>query len=166
MERSLQTFLAFARPPTPERSPVELTVLLREVLGLVRGRAEKQHVRTELELRDGGVTLIADAGQLHQVLVNLILNALDAMPTGGTLKLATGRTETAVTVEVTDTGPGISREIMPRLFQPFASTKDTGLGLGLVISLRIVEDHGGTLEATNRPGGGACFCVRLPLASV
>ena len=83
---------------------------------------------------------------------------------GGTLALRVresnpGRLE----VEVADTGPGIPREMLPRLFQPFASTKDTGLGLGLTISRRIVEDHGGTLDAENRPGGGASFFVRLPV---
>jgi signal transduction histidine kinase len=163
MERSLQTFLDFARPAKPERRPVELGSVIGAVLGLVRGRAEKQRVNTALEMRDGAVTLIADPGQLQQVFVNLVLNALDVMPAGGVLTLAAHRLENRVEVEIIDSGPGIPKEMVPRLFQPFASSKDTGLGLGLVISRRIVEDHGGTLDATNRPGGGASFRVRLPL---
>ncbi len=161
MERSLQTFLDFARPQKPERRPVELTPILGAVLGLVRGRAEKQGVVTKLDA-GGTLSLTADAGQLRQVFVNLVLNALDSMPTGGALTLAARRSGPWLEVEVCDTGPGVAREMLPRLFQPFASTKDTGLGLGLVISRRIVEDHGGTLAATNRPGGGASFTVRLP----
>jgi signal transduction histidine kinase len=163
MERSLQTFLEFARPPRPERRPVELGAVIRAVLGLVRGRAEHQRVNTALEMRDGAVTLVADAGQLQQVFVNLVLNALDVMPSGGVLTLAAHRAENRVVVEVADTGPGIPKDMTGRLFQPFVSSKDTGLGLGLVISRRIVEDHGGTIDASNRPGGGASFRVRLPI---
>ncbi|HEY1190328.1 MAG TPA: ATP-binding protein [Gemmata sp.] len=163
MERSLQTFLEFARPPKLERRPIELGGVLRSVLGLVRGRAEQQGVLTRLEMGPGPVTLAADAGQLQQVFVNLALNALDAMPTGGALTVRARTDGTWVEAEVTDTGPGIQKSMVPRLFQPFASSKDTGLGLGLVISRRIVEDHGGTVNAGNGAGGGASFFVRLPI---
>jgi signal transduction histidine kinase len=164
VERSLSTFLDFSRPTKPERRPVELAIALDKVTGLVRGRAEKQHVRTKVDVPPAGVTLTVDPGQFRQVLVNLVLNALDAMPTGGTLALGVRQAGGWVTVEVADTGAGIPPEHFSRLFDPFFSTKDTGLGLGLVISRRIVEDHGGTIGAANRPGGGASFFVRLPLA--
>ena len=163
MERSLQTFLAFARPPKLERRPVNLLDVIGNVVGLIRGRADKQRVDVRLEAPDAPVTLTADGSQLQQVLVNLTLNALDAMPAGGSLTLRVRRRSTGrVEIEVADNGPGISREVLPRLFEPFVSSKDTGLGLGLVISRRIVEDHGGTLGAANRLGGGASFFVRLP----
>ena len=163
MERSLQTFLDFARPPKPARRPVEVRDVVRAVAGLIRGRADKQKVALRVDLPADPVTLTADADQLQQVLVNLTLNALDAMPTGGRLTLAVRRrADRRVELEVTDTGPGVAKELMPRLFQPFVSGKDTGLGLGLVISKRIVEDHGGAIAAANRPGGGASFFVVLP----
>ncbi|HJZ60394.1 MAG TPA: ATP-binding protein [Gemmataceae bacterium] len=162
MERSLQAFLDFARPPKPERRPVDLAVVVRTVLGLIRGRAEKQRVRVRVDAPDGFV-LTADPGQLQQVLVNLILNALDAMPSGGTLSVSARWTAVGgVALEVADTGPGIAPEVMPKLFQPFVSGKDTGIGLGLVISRRIVEDHGGTIIGANRSGSGAVFTVFLP----
>ncbi|AMV24720.1 Sensor protein ZraS [Gemmata sp. SH-PL17] len=163
MERSLQTFLEFARPPKLERRPVELKTVLRAVLGLIRGRAEKQRVTTKVETDTDPIVLAADAGQLQQVFVNLALNALDVMPTGGTLTVTAHRTVNQVEIVVSDTGPGIQKGMMSRLFQPFASSKDTGLGLGLVISRRIVEDHGGTVNAANQAGGGASFFVRLPI---
>jgi two-component system sensor histidine kinase HydH len=164
MERSLQTFLEFARPPRMARQRLELQGVLGAVLGLVRGRAEKQGVSTRLESPEGPATLTADPNQLQQVFVNLALNALDAMAGGGTLSFAVRQCDGQVVVEVSDTGPGVPQEMMSRLFQPFASDKDTGLGLGLVISQRIVEDHGGKIEAANRPGG-ASFVVTLPVGS-
>jgi signal transduction histidine kinase len=162
MERSLQTFLDFARPPRAERQPVELQTVLGTVLGLVRGRAEKQDVAVRLEAPGAPVTLTADPNQLQQVFVNLALNALDAMPRGGSVGVVVRLGRDHVVIEVSDTGPGVAPDMQPRLFQPFASDKDTGLGLGLVISRRIVEDHGGKIDVVNRPGGGASFFVTLP----
>jgi two-component system, NtrC family, sensor histidine kinase HydH len=162
MERSLRTFLDFARPPAAERRPTDLVPLVTGVADLLRGRAEKQRVGVRLDLPPGGVVVTADGEQLRQVLVNLGLNALDAMPGGGELRFGLARRAGgAVELEVADTGPGIAPGVMPRLFEPFASTKDTGLGLGLVISKRIVDEHGGTVSAANRPGGGASFFVKL-----
>ncbi len=112
------------------------------------------------------VSVTADPNQLHQLLVNLGLNALDAMPTGGTLTATVTRQARQVAVELADTGPGIAADILPRLFQPFASGKDTGLGLGLVIARRIAEDHGGAIRGGNGPSGGARFTLTLPLDAV
>ncbi|WP_439630668.1 ATP-binding protein [Gemmata sp.] len=162
MERSLQTFLDFARPPRAERREVDLLGIVDAVLGLVRGRADKQRVALAVEAAPGPVALTADPNQVHQVLVNLVLNGLDAMPAGGALTVRVRANAWRVDLEVSDTGPGIPRDMVPRLFQPFASSKDTGLGLGLVISKRIVEDHGGTIGAANPAGRGATFYVCLP----
>ena len=162
IEQSLKTFLDFARPPKAERRPTDLLEVLRGVAGLVRGRAEKQRVVVEFEVPQGPIVLDADPGQLRQVFVNLALNALDAMPTGGELAARVRLIGHRVEVEVADTGPGVPAAMMPRLFTPFASSKDTGLGLGLVISKRIVDEHGGTIGTANRTGGGASFFVRLP----
>lgn len=163
MEGSLQAFLDFAKPAKMERRPTPLVPLVRGVFDLVRARAEKQGVTLAADVPPAGVTVTADGGQLRHVLVNLVLNALDAMPAGGTLAVAVrGKPGARVEIEVADTGPGIAKAMLPRLFQPFASGKETGLGLGLVIAQRIVEDHGGRIAAANRPGGGASFIVTLP----
>ncbi len=163
MERCLQTFLDFARPPKPDCKPLDLAGPIGRTLALIAGRARKQHVEIEFKPPPTPVTVTADAEQLQQLLVNLTLNALDAMPRGGTLfidlhELPSGEVE----LLVRDTGPGIAAKLLPTLFQPFASTKDTGLGLGLVTSRRIAETHGGSLQACNLPQGGACFALRLP----
>jgi two-component system sensor histidine kinase HydH len=161
VEHSLQTFLDFARPPKAERRPTELVAAVGRVFDLLRPRADKQRVELVLAA-DRAVTLMADEGQVRQVLVNLGLNALDAMPRGGTLTVTVRRNKFGAEVEVADTGPGIAPAMRTRLFQPFASGKDTGLGLGLVICKRIVEDHGGSIGAANRLGGGASFFISLP----
>jgi signal transduction histidine kinase len=160
-ETTLQTFLDFARPPKAERRPTDLVATVRRVFDLLRPRADQQKVALDLR-GEGDLTLTADAGQLRQVLVNLGLNALDAMPRGGTLTVTVRRGAGTAELEVADTGPGVSKEMLARLFQPFASGKDPGLGLGLVISKRIVTDHGGTIGAANRVGGGARFFLTLP----
>lgn len=161
MEHSLKALLDFARLPKPARSSQDLGVLAARTLDLVRGRAAKQGVQLSLDAPRDGVFADVDREQIQQVLVNLSLNALDAMPTGGTLSVVVDRSPTHIELLVNDTGPGIAPETMPHLFQPFFSTKDTGVGLGLVISRRIAEEHGGTLTGNNRPGGGARFSLVL-----
>jgi signal transduction histidine kinase len=163
MERSLQTFLDFARPPVPERRPTDLNAVVERTLGLVGGRARKQGVEVRFAPHKPPPTAEVDAEQVQQLLVNLALNSLDAMPNGGVLEVRLALRPDAAELRVLDTGPGVAPEILPRLFEPFHSGKETGLGLGLVISRRIAEGHGGSLAGGNRPEGGACFTLRLPL---
>jgi len=139
MERSLQTFLAFARIPKPEPRRVNLKALIDDTFALISGRAKKQQVLLLVETVDGEITTPVDEGQFQQVLVNLAFNALDAMPRGGNLTVRTLREPHGIRVEVIDDGKGFSEEERQRLFEPFASTKENGLGLGLVISRRITE---------------------------
>lgn len=163
MERTFQTLLDFARPSQSGRSRLEVAPLVERTLALVRGRAEKQEVALRFRHPVRSVWIAADGGQIQQLLLNLALNALDAMPRGGVLEMEIlpGPDE-HVELVVLDTGPGIPPGNLPRLYELFFTSKETGLGLGLPISRRIAEDHGGSLEASNRPDGGACFVLRLP----
>ncbi len=170
MERCLQNFLDFARPPHPACRLLDVTRPVAHTAALIGGRARKQNVTVRFTPPPTAVPVQADEEQLAQLFINLALNALDVMPRGGTLDLEVrspaGPTDRGqVEVRVQDTGPGIPPELLPRLFQPFVSAKETGLGLGLVTSRRIAETHGGTLQARNRPEGGACFILRLPTAA-
>jgi signal transduction histidine kinase len=165
MERCLHTFLDFARPPRPERRPFALASVVEKAFPLLEGRARHQRVALHFAPPASPVVVEADPEQIQQVLVNLVLNALDAMPGGGKLDVELcPPAEGHVKLRVRDTGPGIPPPLMPRLFEPFVSSKETGLGLGLVVSRRIAEAHGGSLGAANRPEGGACFELRLPVA--
>ena len=110
---------------------------------------------------DSPVEAAIDRDQFHTVLVNLLQNAADAMPQGGQLEISIERSGAVTTVSISDTGPGIAPELAEKLFTPFTSNKPGGTGLGLSLSNRIIEEHGGTLTAANRPRGGACFTITL-----
>jgi signal transduction histidine kinase len=163
LEQTVQGFLSFARLPPPQRAPCDLREVLREACDLVRARAEQQEVQIAADLPSQPVRACVDRGQVVTVLVNLFLNALDAMPQGGRLEARLeAPAEEAIRLTVADTGPGIAEALAGRLFTPFTTTKPTGTGLGLSLSRRILEEHGGSITAGNRPEGGARFAITLP----
>jgi two-component system sensor histidine kinase HydH len=163
VERIVQNLLDFARLPEPQTAVCDLRDIIAQSVELVQARARQQHVEIRVHRGDDPVSYEVDRNQFCTVLVNLCLNALDAMPKGGILEInLEAAPGTGVRLTVCDTGPGIAQEMSKRLFTPFASTKATGTGLGLNISQRIVEEHGGRLSGDNRPQGGACFAIWLP----
>ena len=166
MESTIQSLLDFSRTPLLNRVSHDLRSTVQRSLNLVEGRLVQLAIRLEVQMGDESLMVHADSEQLNQVFVNLLLNAAEAMPTGGllTVRLAGSVDGSVVRVEILDTGPGISPEIQGRLFEPFATTKERGTGLGLAICRRIVRDHAGQILAENRPDGGAVFRVELPLA--
>jgi len=171
LERLTQTFLDFARPPQLEPQRFDLGQLLGQTLTLVAARAEQQDTRLACRLPSQPILVRADPCQVRQVLVNLLLNALDAVPLGGSVLIelnesaaeeAAGAVQGWLSIQVSDSGCGLPSQLGNRIFEPFVSTKTTGLGLGLSICKRIAEAHGGDLHAENRPGAGAAFTFRLP----
>jgi signal transduction histidine kinase len=164
LEQIVQGFLDFARLPAPQRCRCDLRDVITQARDLVRGRAQQQSVELNLNGLDQPAFAFVDRGQMSTVLVNLFLNALDAMPQGGRLDVdLTTEPSGLVRLAVSDTGAGIPAEMAGRLFTPFATTKPTGTGLGLSVSRRILEEHGGGIAASNRPDGGALFVITLPL---
>ena len=163
LERKVQALLDFARPLEIGSEPQDIAGVIHQVIDLVRERLSRQAVRLALDLPPQPITAELDADQFKSVLVNLIFNALDAMPSGGELVVRLAREpDGKLKLTVEDTGPGIDVRVADRLFTPFFSTKPTGTGLGLSVSRRIVHAHGGTLTAANRTAGGACFTITLP----
>lgn len=157
---------ALLKKGTPERAELDINGLIREVANLVRNEATRNGVSVQLDLATGLPRILGDWVQLRQVLINLIMNSIDAMRalTGRPRQLIirSGQTSEGVTIEVHDTGEGIAQDEAQRIFEPFFTTKDTGIGLGLSISQSIVESHGGSLRAvpTSR---GARFVFSLPI---
>jgi len=164
-EKLVQELLEFGRPRNVEFAPVQLKTVLEKTLDLVSNRASKSGVSVAVNVAPDLPSIRADAQQLQQVLLNLSLNAIDAMPRGGTLSWNATREDSAgVLLSVADNGLGIDAEMLPRIFQPFVTAnKRRGLGLGLPISDRIVKAHGGRIEVESTPGQGTTFRIFLPI---
>jgi signal transduction histidine kinase len=162
LEQLTSSLLDFARPPQLRLATVDMRDLIDDVVDLLSGKAGRRDIRIECYLPDEPVCLKADAGQLRQVLLNLLLNALDAIQKNGMVQVNASVTTERVELRIADSGGGLPVGLDKDIFAPFVSTKATGLGLGLSITKRIVEMHGGTIAATNRLRGGAEFTVRLP----
>ena len=158
--------LYFARANCDEWRPTDLNALVRESLELVRARADEQTVRIEAGLADGLPAVNGAPDALRQVVLNLLTNALQAMPAGGVLRCETRRDGRAVELRVADTGPGVPPEARPRLCEPFVTTRPEGTGLGLALCREIVEQHGGRVGLEESAGPGASFLVTLPAAGV
>jgi signal transduction histidine kinase len=165
LEGIVRDFLHMARPDPAEISQVDLVELVDSVARLVEPSLAAQRIQLEWSPPPAPMTAAADPRQLKQVLLNLIVNAQQAMPQGGALTLRLNARGEHLAIEVADTGPGIPPEWHERIFQPFFSTKREGTGLGLSICRRLVEQMGGTIEVQSAPGKGAVFSVSLPSAA-
>jgi len=160
----VEEFLSLARPMPLKREPIIVAALLDEVLGLVESEARGAGIAVVREIPAGLPALHADRDRIKQVLLNLVLNAIQAMSSGGTLEIVAAATGGTLTVTVVDTGGGIAPDLLPKVFEPYVTTKAKGLGLGLAIARRIVEAHGGSIAAESEPGRRTCFRFALPLA--
>ena len=162
----VRALLDFARENAEERHVVPLDDVICSTVDLVRRTNAHKGVELFDEYRDGGALVNASPNQLKQIVLNLIANARQAMPVGGTVSVAVDRDGDHVVATVSDDGPGIEPAVLERIFEPFFTTKRPtgGTGLGLSVSLGIAEAHGGTLTASSEPGRGATFSLRLPVA--
>ncbi len=158
----LEEFVLFARIAAPRFGDCALNDIVRHVAELLTPRAEQAGVDLRLALAASEPHLDADENKLTQVLVNLGVNALHAMPGGGTLSIATDDLGDAVDITVSDTGVGIAEADITSIFLPFFSKKESGLGFGLAIAQRIIEDHAGHIVCRSQSGAGATFVARLP----
>ncbi len=174
IETTMQELLDYARPPKLHRVRHDIRNTLRRALNLAAGRAQQSNIHIDEQLGENPVVVDADPEKLQQVFINLLLNAIEEMPSGGTLYVgidaggpaANGAhapsKEPTLRIVFRDTGCGIRAEVLERLFQPFVTSKERGIGLGLAISRQIMHEHEGQLSACNPPPGGAMFVVELP----
>ena len=161
MKRMVDDFRDYARLPAPEVSPLDLNELIGEVLGLYE--SSSAHIETRLD--ESLPAILGDATQLRQIIHNLLRNAEDALEgrEAGQVSIVTETVGRCARLSIGDNGPGFPAELLPRIFEPYVTTKARGTGLGLPIVKKIVEEHLGTIEISNAPAGGARIDIRLPL---
>jgi signal transduction histidine kinase len=160
----IKKLMLFARQTPPRKTRVDLNAVVEEGLFLLASRCMKEGVVIERDLAHGLPEIVADPSQLNQVLVNLVVNAVQAMPKGGSVRITTRANRSRVVLAVEDTGVGMDREVLEKIFTPFFTTKDVheGTGLGLPVVHGIVTSHGGTISVESKPGRGSRFEVCLP----
>ena len=162
IHRVTESYLRFAKFPRGELAEESLNEILRGGIAFMRSQLELAKVRLVLELDDTLPRLPANAEHLWQALMNLIRNAMEAMPDGGLLTVSTFREDGDLAIRIADSGKGMSEEQRAHLFEPFFTTKHAGTGLGLALAQRIVHEHGGSIECQSVAGSGTAFTIRLP----
>ena len=157
----MNDLLNFTADRDPQRQSFAVRGLLEDVFGSLAPQFAAQGIRTHLDVA-GEQIVTADRDMLRRAILNLLLNALDVMPDGGELVVTAHAGPAGLSIEVADSGPGLSPEARQRAFEPFFTTKSNGTGLGLAIVERIAAVHGGDIVAANCPLGGAAFTIRIP----
>ncbi|MFQ5865943.1 MAG: PAS domain-containing sensor histidine kinase, partial [bacterium] len=167
-EQNLESLLAFARQSRLERFPTDLNAIIERILLFIRQQSDMKLIKAESDLDKELPEVLVDPKQIEQVLLNLIINAVQAMPQGGHLTVSTRYHEAnnRVCISVQDTGVGISREARDQVFQPFYTTKVKGVGLGLALCKEVVLRHRGTISFDSEVGTGTTFTIELPVGSL
>jgi signal transduction histidine kinase len=157
----IESFLRYARPPKLEFSRVRIEEIISEAMQVIAEKARQRRVAFEIEITPG-LLCRCDPDQFKQALLNLLLNAVDAIVEDGAIFIRAHREDREVVIHISDTGPGIPEEILPKIFDPYFTTKDSGTGLGLSEVHRIVTAHGGRINVENASSGGALFTLIMP----
>ncbi|MDI3464644.1 MAG: Periplasmic sensor signal transduction histidine kinase [Nitrospira sp.] len=164
----LDNFLKFARPGSLGLHEVDIRALIDHIMTLMRFEAQERQVRLEQVTNEELPSVLGDETQISQVLVNIVVNAFHAMPNGGLCRISAMQREAEgkrwVEIAVKDSGVGIAKKQLSRLFEPFYTTKPSGTGLGLAIAYRIMQDHGGTIQVSSAPGSGTTVVTQFPAA--
>ncbi|HZH82985.1 MAG TPA: ATP-binding protein [Phototrophicaceae bacterium] len=165
LNRTVEQFLSLARPVQLSPEPIAVEEFIREVTTLLDAEARAANIRIDLDAGPNLPAVRGDRNHLKQLLLNLILNGIQAMPAGGRMSIRADRVKNRLELSVTDRGIGIKPDQLGKIFDPYFTTKANGSGLGLAIARRIAEAHGGKIDVQSEPGQGACFRVSLPLGN-
>ena len=164
--RVMNQLLSFARRKPPQRVPLDLKQVIEDGMEMFQERLARNQIRVEMVMADPCPMVLADADQMSQVVLNLIMNALHAMPEGGTLRVGLEPEQPMVKLTIVDTGHGIPPDVIRKIYDPFFTTKEfgKGTGLGLTVVKGIIEEHQGSIAVESEEGKGATFTIRLPMS--
>jgi len=162
LNRRVEQILGFARPINLTLRPGNLKDMVADILELLRPQLTANKVEVRLQMDPDAAAGLFDDASMRGALMNILLNAIEAMPEGGTLSIANDRTYDLLRLEIVDTGRGIDREQAKKIFEPFYTTKTNGLGLGMPYAKKIIDQHGGTISLSGRPGEGTTISIALP----
>ncbi|MEW6439800.1 MAG: ATP-binding protein [bacterium] len=164
-KKIIKGLLDFARQSQPEKNQQDIVQVLNKTLSLIENHKDFRSVEIRRNVPENLPAIMFDTDQIQQVFMNLIVNAQEAMPSGGTLYIDAGLNGDYIEIRFKDTGLGISEQNLQRIFDPFFTTKEKGTGLGLSVSMGIIQNHAGKLEVTSAEGQGTTIVVKLPLTS-
>jgi len=162
LNKVVNNFLSFAKPAKPDLLPCKAEEIIEPVIKLLKPELEKNNIFIKKEIEKDLPEIYGDTQQLQQVFLNIALNAIQFMTDGGNLYMSIKKSETHINIDFHDTGTGISKENLEKLFTPFFSTKKEGNGLGLAISYRIIENHRGEISVESELNRGSIFSIKLP----
>jgi len=157
----VEQILGFARPVSLTLSSGNLSQIINDILELLRPQLTANKVEVRLSMDQPAYAML-DEASMHGALMNLILNAIEAMPQGGALSITVDQTDETLRLEIVDTGEGISEEEAKKIFEPFYTTKEQGLGLGMPYARKIIDQHGGSMSLRSQPGEGTRISITLP----
>jgi len=158
-------FSDFSKMPEPRLEKMDLREAVQRVIALHAAALEQKHISIATSISPEPLRILGDPELLHRALSNLVLNAMDAMPEGGTLTISASRSADFARISVADTGPGLSDEECSRLFTPYFTTRQHGTGLGLAIVQSVISDHRGSITVERPEDGGARFVIQLPMVN-
>jgi hypothetical protein len=164
LDRVVKTFLDFTRPVELKLTIVPLADLVNEILDLARPQADAARIRVTVAQEAEGVDVQVDRDLLKQAVLNVVVNAMQAMPEGGDLRFESKVADDMAEIRISDTGAGIPEELREKIFRLYFTTKKDGSGIGLPMTFRIVQLHDGTIDYSSEPGKGTTFFIRLPIA--
>jgi signal transduction histidine kinase len=164
LDRVVKTFLDFTRPVHLNLSDVALTAFVRELADLARPQAEANNIEVAVEDPADPITITVDPDLLKQAVLNIVVNAIEAMPAGGKLKFWSGARGDQAEIRISDTGPGIPSAVRDQIYNLYFTTKEKGSGIGLSMTFRIMQLHDGTIDLESDAATGTTFSLRLPMA--
>ena len=165
LNQLVSSLLSFARPRAPVFQPHDIHLIVQHTLHMLAPQAERKQIQVQEDFQASPAIVACDEEQIIQVFLNLLLNAFQALPTGGQIEVRTKTENQHIVIEVADNGPGVSPAHRQRIFEPFFTTRENGIGLGLTVVLQLVQAHTGDISVHDNQGGGACFRLYFPYLS-